>query len=83
MQKRFDNLASFSKPVRLPMFKGDRQSTVRADGYVYLRGFYDGFRNKVEIQPLVRDRKDGGYWEVGETYTIGASHLTRLIVTGA
>jgi hypothetical protein len=73
--------SNFAWPVPLPVFIGDeRKFDVWANGLIYGEQSYDGFTNKVEITPLV---KLPGFIcatvPVGQSYTIGERHLTRLI----
>lgn len=74
--------SSFAWPVPLPVFIGGERKPfdVWANGLVYGDQSYDGFTNKVEITPLVR--MPGLIFptmQVGQCYTIGESHLRRLI----
>lgn len=73
---------SFASPAPLPYFADDiRRFDVWADGYQLLNQSYDGFRNKVEIQPLVRAPGTiCALIPVGQSYTIGVAHLQRLIL---
>ena len=73
--------AHFANPVPLPCFvDGERKFDIWSDGLIYGQQFYDGLTNKVEITPSVRDLS-GRYTmiPVGQSYTIGERHLTRLI----
>ena len=73
------------RQIRLPVFHDDTQREEPVDGYdVLAQPYLDGV-NKLEIQPL---RYDGpaaeGYFRplvpVGQPYTIGQRHLTRIIL---
>ena len=73
--------SNFAWPVALPCFIGDeRKFDVWANGLIYGEQSYDGFTNKVEITPTVAPP---GFIHsmilVGQKYTIGESHLHRLI----
>lgn len=83
MKLIYDNLTNFAGPVALPVFvDGERKGMdVWADGCTRGEQFYNGFNNKVEVTPLVRVGL--GFLPIGESYTIGEGHLTRLILKGA
>lgn len=80
MKLIYDNLSNFASPVPLPVFvDGERKPTdVWADGCVRGEQSYDGFKNKVEVTPLVKVGL--GFLPVGQSYTIGENHLRRLII---
>ena len=80
--------STFAHAVKLPVFHNDRQAEEMIDAYETLSQPYVNGINKLEIQPL---RYEGPerygilrrLVPVGQSYTIGASHLTRLIVSQA
>lgn len=79
-------LFGIGRQVRLPVFHDDVQSEEAVDGYDVLSQPYINGINKVEIQPLRWVGPDAlgllrGLEPVGQPYTIGQAHLTRLIVT--
>ena len=76
---------SFAVPVMLPCFVDDvRVADVLACGYVdHCNYSYDGSTNKMEITPIKADERYIGALEfnaVGQSYTIGVRHLTRLVL---
>ena len=77
---------TFARPVALPVYLGDerKQFDVWANGCIEFRRVYDGQTNKVEIVPLCGSPEWVGppMWEIGQGYTIGERHLTRLILEG-
>lgn len=82
MSERFDNYSNLSQPVALPCFVGNDRAAfdVWCNGYAVEEMIYDGFTNKLRITPLVRNPATLGMVAVGEDYTIGVGHLTRLIL---
>lgn len=74
----------FGRIVRLPAFVDDCETEVDALGYEAHGYSYDGWRNRVRITPLVA-AIPGELWitkPYGQDYTIGVSHLERLICRG-
>ena len=81
--------STFAHAVKLPIFHDDHQQAEEmVDAYETLSQPYVNGINKLEIQPL-RYEGPERYGRlrrlvpVGQSYTIGASHLTRLIVSQA
>ena len=73
--------SNFSHPVALPCFIGDdRKFDIWANGCIYGRQSYDGFKNRIEITPTVCPPGHiHSCIPVGESYWIGQGHLTGLI----
>lgn len=74
--------SSFAQPARLPVFIDGQRMPVDlwANGCIYHQQIYDGFRNKVEITPLISP--PGWLYPtipVGESYTIGERDLQRRL----
>lgn len=74
--------SSFCRPVPLPCFiNGERKFDVWCDGCIIHEQTYDGFTNKVRITPTVKPPElIFSCVPVGEDYTIGVNHLTRIII---
>lgn len=75
---------SFGNGRLLPTFDDNDTRVDRfVSGYIEIRAWYDGFRNRTEIQPF---RTPPG-WLVGEIpvgppYTIDCSLLDRMVIQG-
>ena len=70
---------NFYRTIKLPVFFNDIQSEAECHGYAELGFGYDGIVNKVRIQPMVRNAESGSLEAFGQDYTIGVSHLNRII----